>query len=38
MPDLFTVTSVDGAKITAEQDGEVLRRHLDDVKMLPVNV
>ena len=38
MPDPFTVTSVDGAKITAERDGKVLKRHLDDVKTLPVNV
>ena len=38
LPDPFTVTSVDGAKITAERDGKVLKRHLDDVKTLPVNV
>ena len=38
LPDPFTVTSVDGAKITGERDGKVLKRHLDDVKTIPVNI
>ena len=38
IPDPYTVTSVDGVKITVEREGKSLKRHPDDMKILPRNL